>query len=137
MSSPDGPGNVVEIGADADVVRVRQVARVFATKAGLSLVDQTKLITAASELARNTLLYGGGGTATLEFVRDGGRSGVSIVFVDEGPGIADLQQAMQDGWTSGSGLGLGLSGSRRLVDRFEIDSTVGQGTRVSIVKWGR
>jgi serine/threonine-protein kinase RsbT len=137
MTSPDGPGEVVEIAADADVVRVRQVARTFATKAGLSLVDQTKLITAASELARNTLIYGGGGSATLELTRENSRSGVCIVFTDEGPGIADLQLAMQDGWTSGSGLGLGLSGSRRLVDRFEIDSVVDRGTRVLIVKWGR
>ena len=137
MSSPDGPGDVVEIGADADVVRVRQVARVFATKAGLSLVDQTKLITAASELARNTLVHGRGGAASVDLVDDGRRRGVQVCFVDEGPGIRDLDLALQDGWTSGTGLGLGLSGSRRLVDSFEITTEVGRGTTVRIVKWGR
>ena len=130
-------GQLVPIESDADVVRVRQMVRAVAARAGLSLVDQTKLITAASELARNTLIYGGGGSATIELVRDGARTGVSVLFVDEGPGIADIGLAMQDGWTSGSGLGLGLSGSRRLVDAFELETKVDHGTRVHIVKWGR
>jgi serine/threonine-protein kinase RsbT len=138
MTSADRDGlQTVPITTDADVVRVRQVVRTFAAQAGLSLVDQTKLITAASELARNTLIYGGGGHAEVEVVRDGRRNGVSVRFSDEGPGIRDIDQALQDGWTSGSGLGLGLSGSRRLVDTFELASKVGEGTRVHIVKWGR
>jgi len=137
--SADDPKSCDEfpIGSDADVVRVRQVVRGLAVQAGLSLVDQTKLITAASELARNTLVHGGGGRAIVRLTRDGSRSGVRAEFVDDGPGIADIGLALQDGWTSGSGLGLGLPGSRRLVDRFELDSTVGRGTSVTIVKWGR
>jgi serine/threonine-protein kinase RsbT len=125
------------INSDADVVQVRQLARALAVKAGLSLVDQTKLITAASELARNTLVHGGGGCAVIEATTDGRRAGVRAEFIDEGPGIADIDRALQDGWTSGSGLGLGLPGSRRLVDVFELDTAVGKGTRVTIVKWGR
>jgi len=128
---------VVEIASDADVVRVRQLVRGLAVRAGLSLVDQTKLITASSELARNTLVYGGGGRAIVSFTQDNTRRGVEAQFVDEGPGIPDVEQALQDGWTSGSGLGLGLSGSRRLVDVFDLDTDVGAGTRVRIVKWGR
>jgi len=133
--APDA--TVVEITSDADVVRVRQMVRGHALQAGLSLVDQTKLITAASELARNTLVYGGGGRAIISFTQDSVRRGVEAQFVDEGPGIADVAQALTDGWTSGSGLGLGLSGSRRLVDVFDLDTGVGAGTRVRIVKWGR
>jgi serine/threonine-protein kinase RsbT len=110
---------------------------VLAVTAKLSLVDQTKLVTAASELARNTLIYGGGGAAQLELVVDGRRSGVRVSFVDEGPGIADVDLALTDGWTTGSGLGLGLSGARRLVDGFVLDSAPGKGTRVEIVKWAR
>ncbi|HEY4332673.1 MAG TPA: anti-sigma regulatory factor [Ilumatobacteraceae bacterium] len=136
MSDP-GSGATVTIESDADVVRVRQTVRTSAVQAGLSLVDQTKLITAASELARNTLVYGGGGRATIELVRDGPRQGVRAEFADEGPGIPDVSKALQDGWTSGSGLGLGLSGSKRLVDQFELETAVGSGTRVVIVKWGR
>src|SRR6201989_839275 len=105
-------GHEVEIASDADVVHVRQVVRGLAAQAGLSLVDQTKLITAASELARNTLVHGGGGTGTAGVVRDTVRAGVSAVFVDSGPGIPDINLALQDGWSSGAGLGLGLSGSR-------------------------
>jgi serine/threonine-protein kinase RsbT len=135
-NSGDG-GDVLPIAADADVVQVRQRARLLAVNAGLSLVDQTKLITAASELARNTLVHGGGGYAVVRTIEQGGRRGVCAEFVDEGPGIADLERAMQDGWTSGSGLGLGLPGSRRLVDLFELESDAGKGTRVTIVKWGR
>jgi serine/threonine-protein kinase RsbT len=121
-----------------DVVRVRQQARIAATGCGLSLVDQTKLITAASELARNTLVYGGGGTARIEVVRsDNGRSGVRIGFADNGPGIADMELALTDGWSSGNGLGLGLSGARRLVDEFEVASEPGAGTTVVVTKWSR
>jgi serine/threonine-protein kinase RsbT len=127
----------LEVRADSDVVRVRQLVRAVAQKARLSLVDQTKLVTAASELARNTLVYGGGGDVEVELVTDGRRSGVRAVFSDEGPGIADLDLALTDGWTSGSGLGLGLSGSRRLVEQFSIDTAPGAGTRVEIATWSR
>ncbi|NUS49601.1 MAG: anti-sigma regulatory factor [Nocardioidaceae bacterium] len=127
----------LEVRADSDVVRVRQLVRTIAQQARLSLVDQTKLVTAASELARNTLVYGGGGEVEVELVADGRRSGVRAVFSDEGPGIADLDLALTDGWTSGNGLGLGLSGSRRLVEQFSIDTAPGAGTRVEIVTWSR
>lgn len=127
----------VRIESDGDVVRVRQAARSVALAAKLSLVDQTKVVTAASELARNTLVHGGGGTATVEVVEDGSRRGVRAVFSDDGPGIADLDLAITDGWTSGGGLGLGLSGTRRLVDLFDIRSAPGQGTTVTVTKWGR
>jgi serine/threonine-protein kinase RsbT len=121
-----------------DVVRVRQQTRVAAGDCGLSLVDQTKLVTAASELARNTLIHGGGGTARIEVVKSGtGRSGVKVGFADSGPGIADMEQALTDGWTSGTGLGLGLSGARRLVDEFQLTSEPGAGTTVVVVKWSR
>lgn len=121
--------------AEADVVSIRQAVRGWAVEAGLSLVDQTKLVTATSELARNTLVYGGGGTVTLEAVSDGGRRGIRVRFSDEGPGIPDIEQALRDGFTSGGGLGLGLGGARRLVNEFEIDSAPGRGTRITIVKW--
>jgi serine/threonine-protein kinase RsbT len=121
-----------------DVVRVRQQVRVVAARNGLSLVDQTKLVTAASELARNALVHGGGGTARVEVVTSGtGKPGVRIGFTDDGPGIADVNQALTDGWTSGGGLGLGLSGARRLVDEFELDSKPGSGTSVVVTKWSR
>jgi serine/threonine-protein kinase RsbT len=121
-----------------DVVRVRQQVRTVAAKNGLSLVDQTKLVTAASELARNTLVHGGGGVARVEVVKSlNGRSGVKLHFADEGPGIADLDLALTDGWTTGGGLGLGLSGARRLVDEFELNSKPGAGTSVTVVKWSR
>jgi serine/threonine-protein kinase RsbT len=125
------------IEADQDVVRVRQAARALAVQVSLSLVDQTKLVTAASELARNTLIYGGGGRAVLDALENHGRRGIRLAFIDEGPGIADIQQALVDGFTTGSGLGLGLSGSRRLMDEFEIDSSPGSGTRVVVTKWAR
>lgn len=128
----------VPIQTGDDVVRVRQQVRVTAASSGLSLVDQTKLVTAASELARNTLVYGGGGVARIEAVKSpNGRAGVRLDFTDEGPGIADIDLALTDGWTSGSGLGLGLSGARRLVDEFELHSKPGEGTRVMVVKWSR
>ena len=125
------------IRADADVVVVRQAVRALAVRARLSLVDQTKVVTASSELARNTLVYGGGGSATLEIVEDAGRRGVRATFTDSGPGIPDVDLALTDGWTSGSGLGLGLSGTRRLVDQFVLDTTVGEGTTISVLKWAR
>ncbi|WP_061297402.1 ATP-binding protein [Herbidospora cretacea] len=125
------------IAGDADVVRVRQAVRAAAVSAKLSLVDQTKLVTAASELARNTLTYGGGGGAVVEEVFNGLRKGVKAIFHDKGPGIADLQLALTDGYTSGSGMGLGLGGARRLVDEFTIDTAPGDGTTVTVVKWAR
>lgn len=134
---PIGPAEVLEIGDDQDVVRVRQAVRIIAVTVNLSLVDQTKLITAASELARNTLVYGGGGQAQLERVTNGRRSGVRVSFVDEGPGIGDLELALTDGYSTGSGLGLGLSGARRLVDEFDIQTKVNEGTRVTVTKWSR
>jgi serine/threonine-protein kinase RsbT len=121
-----------------DVVRVRQQVRVVAAKTGLSLVDQTKVVTAASELARNVLVHGGGGLARVEVVTSAlGRGGIRVGFTDEGPGIADVDLALTDGWTSGDGLGLGLSGARRLVDEFELTSKPGAGTSVVVVKWSR
>jgi serine/threonine-protein kinase RsbT len=126
---------VFTLAGDSDIVVVRQVTRAWATEQGLSLVDQTKLVTAASELARNTVIYGGGGTATLEACDDPPRRGLRLTFEDQGPGIADIEQALRDGYTSGMGMGLGLGGSRRLVNEFEIASTPGQGTRVMIARW--
>ncbi|MFC0507485.1 ATP-binding protein [Micromonospora costi] len=125
------------IQSDEDVVRVRQLVRTVAVAAKLSLVDQTKLVTAASELARNTLVYGGGGTVEVTTVDNGRRRGVRILFADSGPGIVDLDLALTDGYTTGGGLGLGLSGARRLVDEFEIDTGAGKGTRVTVTKWAR
>lgn len=126
-----------EIHSDADVVRVRQSVRSRAMQVRLSLVDQTKMVTAVSELARNTLVYGGGGHVVLETVDDGRRHGVQATFVDRGPGIGDVDLALTDGWTSGTGMGLGLSGARRLVDDFAIETQVGVGTTVRVVKWSR
>jgi serine/threonine-protein kinase RsbT len=128
---------LLDISADADVVKARQATRTLAAKASLSLVEQTKVVTAASELARNTLIYGGGGTVRLQLVRSDRRSGVRLEFSDDGPGIADLALALSDGYTTGTGLGLGLSGSQRLVDEFDIRSEAGAGTVVTIVKWSR
>jgi serine/threonine-protein kinase RsbT len=127
----------VPIAGDDDVVRVRQLVRTFAQRAKLSLVDQTKLVTATSELARNTLNYGGGGTAEVRLVSKGNRAGVRAEFIDSGPGIPDVGLALTDGWTSGGGLGLGLSGAKRLVDEFELDTEAGRGTTVTVVKWAR
>lgn len=121
-----------------DVVRVRQQVRVAAAAADLSLVEQTKLVTAASELARNALIHGGGGLARVETVTSAaGRPGIKVTFSDKGPGIADTELALTDGWTTGDGLGLGLSGARRLVDEFELTSTLGEGTSVVVAKWSR
>jgi serine/threonine-protein kinase RsbT len=122
---------------DEDVVGLRKQVRERAVAIALSLVDQTKLVTAASELARNTLKYGGGGEVHLDALSDGVRQGIGLIFVDNGPGIGDVDQALRDGFTTGGGLGLGLGGSRRLVEEFEIDSRQGEGTAVSVVKWKR
>lgn len=118
-----------------DVVRVRQAVRGRAVAAGFSLVDQTKIVTAASEIARNTVVYGGGGTLCLELLREGARRGVRLTFVDSGPGISDLEQAMTDGYTSGNGLGLGLSGAKRLCNEFSVKSAPDQGTIVTLARW--
>lgn len=120
---------------EQDVVLSRQAVRKIAQQCGLRLVDQTKLVTAVSELARNAVIYGGGGEMDWMVVEEGARTGVRLVFRDSGPGIADLKLAMTDGWTSGSGLGLGLAGAKRLVDDFDIQSAPGKGTRITIVKW--
>ncbi len=118
-----------------DVVEVRQCVRKKAVALGFGLVDQTKMVTASSELARNTLDYGGGGTASVEIVENGRRSGLRVIFEDQGPGIENLDLALTDGFTSGGGLGLGLGGAKRLSDEFEISSKPGSGTRVSILRW--
>lgn len=135
ISEPNRPIALVNIEANEDVVVVRQRAREQGQRAGFSLLEVTKLVTAASELARNTLEHGGGGRAELEVITDGTRRGVRMTFTDEGPGIPDITQAMVDGYTSGKGLGLGLGGSKRLVSEFEIHSVPGRGTRVQVIKW--
>jgi serine/threonine-protein kinase RsbT len=118
-----------------DVVRARQMVRNWAVECGFSLVDQTKIITAASELARNTLIYGGGGAVRLERLEERGRRGLRLAFEDKGPGIADIALAMTEGYTSGNGLGLGLSGAKRLCNEFELRSAPGEGTTVTITRW--
>jgi serine/threonine-protein kinase RsbT len=123
------------IQSSEDVVRVRQVARERAVAQGFSLVDQTKIVTAASELARNTLEYGGGGEVVVETLNDGMRRGVRLTFSDKGPGIEKIELALKDGYTTGSGLGLGLGGAKRLSNEFSIDSKPGEGTRVMIARW--
>ena len=125
----------MSIKSSEDVVRVRQVAREYATAQGLSLVDQTKIVTAASELARNTLDHGGGGTVRIEAINSEARRGLRLTFEDHGPGIPDVELALKDGYTTAGGLGLGLSGARRLSNEFEIFSRVGEGTRVMIARW--
>ena len=121
--------------SDSDVVQVRHTVRALAAEMQFSLVDQTKLVTAASEIARNTLQYGGGGTAAIEVVVRDGKRGIRMSFEDRGPGIPDVALALRDGFTSGSGLGLGLGGARRLVNEFDIATRVGEGTRVTLVRW--
>lgn len=123
------------IQSSEDVVRVRQIARERAVAQGFSLVDQTKLVTAASEIARNTLEYGGGGEVAVETLNDGSRKGVRLTFSDRGPGIENPELALKDGYTTGNGLGLGLSGAKRLSNEFELDSKPGEGTRVMIARW--
>jgi serine/threonine-protein kinase RsbT len=121
--------------ASEDVVRVRQAVRAWAVELGFSLVDQTKIVTAASELARNTVIYGGGGTVELESLTDGARRGLRLTFSDQGPGIPDIDAALRDGFTTGTGLGLGLGGARRLSNEFELRSQPGAGTVVRITRW--
>lgn len=125
----------LDIHSDEDVVRIRQVTRLWAVDLGFSLVDQTKIVTAASELARNTLIHGGGGVTRFEALHEGGRRGLRLTFEDKGPGIADVAQALRDGFTTGYGLGLGLGGARRLSSEFDITSAPGQGTTVRITRW--
>lgn len=126
---------VLPLRSDGDVVMVRQAVRAWTAELGMSLIDQTKFVTAASELARNALEHGGGGDATLEMLSEPPKKGIKITFVDSGKGIADIQMALKDGYTTGGGLGLGLGGSKRLVEHFEIDSKPGAGTRITITKW--
>jgi serine/threonine-protein kinase RsbT len=135
IADPARPVIRVEVAENQDVVVVRQRAREQAHRAGFSLLETTKLVTVASELARNTLEHGGGGYAELEICTDGIRRGVRMRFVDEGEGIPDIEQALRDGFTTGKGLGLGLGGSRRLVSEFEIESSPGRGTKVTVVRW--
>jgi serine/threonine-protein kinase RsbT len=133
---PTSPTNdTLPVRSDEQIVRLRQFVREKAVAQGLSLIDQTKFVTAASELARNTLIYGGGGDVHCTLVERNGRRGLKLDFVDNGPGIADIQRALSDGFTSGNGLGLGLGGAKRLCDEFDIRSAPGEGTQVSITKW--
>lgn len=132
---PAESSDVLHIRSSADVVAVRQATRALSERVGFSLVDQTKLITAASELARNTIDYGGGGSVSLELVENGVHRGVRLTFEDQGPGIQDVATALKDGYTTGRGLGLGLGGARRLVNDFTIESAPGSGTRVMIARW--
>ncbi|MBV9506436.1 MAG: anti-sigma regulatory factor [Acidobacteriia bacterium] len=123
------------IRAQEDVVLIRQTVRDFAKQLGMSLVDQTKIVTAASEIARNTLIYGGGGWVRIEVLESNPRRGVRLIFEDQGPGIPDIERALQDGFTTGNGLGLGLGGARRLSNEFEIVSRPGEGTRITLIRW--
>ena len=123
------------IRSNEDIVVVRQSTRNWAVKIGFSLVDTTRIVTAASEIARNTLEYGGGGTVRIESVTAAAKRGLRLVFEDHGPGIADIAQAMTDGFTTGHGLGLGLSGTKRLMHEFDLQSTPGTGTRITITRW--
>ena len=131
----EGASGVIPIRSEEDIVASRQLVRNLSRAMKFSLVDQTKTITAVSELSRNTLVHGGGGQMRWEQLERSGRLGLRVTFEDRGPGIADTKLALTDGWSSGTGMGLGLPGSRRLVNEFEIDSAPGRGTRVSIVKW--
>ncbi len=142
MPSPHGSADArversdqVELRSGEDVVRLRQAVRERAVAAGFSLVDQTKVVTAASELGRNTVQHGGGGHAVVSVIATAARRGIRLEFVDTGPGIPDIALALKDGFTTGGGLGLGLSGARRLSDEFHIESEAGKGTRVTIVRW--
>jgi len=127
--------DTLAIRTSAEVVSVRQLVRSWAAELGFSLVDQTKMVTAASEIARNTLDYGGGGTVRIEAVNDGSRRGLRLVFEDKGPGIPDIELALRDGFTTGQGLGLGLGGAKRLVNEFRIESKAGEGTRITLMRW--
>lgn len=125
----------IAIQSSTDVILVRQAVRKSAVEIGLGLIEQTKIVTAASELARNTLDYGGGGTLKLEAIQEGLKQGLKLTFEDQGPGIPDLELALKDGFTTGSGLGMGLGGAKRLAHEFRVESVVGEGTRVTIVRW--
>lgn len=125
----------IPVRSEEDIVKVRQVVRDWANVQKFSLVEQTKIVTAASEIARNTMTYGGGGTARLELLEDGARRGLRLVFEDQGPGIKDVALALRDGYTTGNGLGLGLGGAKRLCNEFDIASQQGQGTRVTLTRW--
>lgn len=127
--------DTVPLRSEQEVVMARQQVRRLAQEVGFSLVDQTKIVTAASELGRNTLIYGGGGEMTWEIAKRDAKTGLRLTFSDQGPGIANLDLAMTDGWTSGGGLGMGLTGAKRLVNDFEIETAAGQGTRVMIARW--
>ncbi|MFJ7793055.1 anti-sigma regulatory factor [Pseudomonas sp. NPDC096950] len=120
---------------EQDVVLARQTARKLAQECGMRLIDLTKLVTAVSELARNTMVYGGGGDMDWQILDENARTGLRLTFRDEGPGIPDIKLAMTDGWTSGSGLGLGLTGAKRLVEEFELETEPGKGTRITITRW--
>jgi serine/threonine-protein kinase RsbT len=135
-SRPDGASDLLPIRTSEDIVLVRTAVRKAAIGIKFGLVDQTKLVTAASEIARNTLDYGGGGTVVIEILREP-KTGVRLIFADKGPGIANMELALTDGWSSGSGMGLGLTGTRRLMDEFDLASKPGEGTTVTITKWSR
>lgn len=128
-------GDILPLKVESDIVVTRQTMRRITVELGFGLIDQTKFVTAASELARNTIEHGGGGEVLIERLQDGMRRGLRATFIDNGPGIADLKLALTDGYTTGKGMGLGLGGSRRLVNDFDITSIVGQGTRVAIARW--
>lgn len=127
--------DVLPLKSEHDIVLARQAVRKLAQELGFSLVEQTKMVTAASEIARNTVIYGGGGTMTWEMLVDGGKKGLRLRFEDKGPGIPDLDLAMTDGWTSGTGMGMGLTGAKRLVNEFDLDTRPGEGTRVTLTRW--
>ncbi|MGV9451590.1 ATP-binding protein [Streptomyces sp. NPDC003635] len=135
MSAPLASPARLAIGSDVDLALVRQQVRQIAAELGFGLVQQTKVVTAASELARNALVHGGGGHVDITLLRDGADRGLRLCFVDHGPGIRDIDLAMTDGYTSGGGLGLGLSGAKRLVQEFTLDTRVGEGTTVTITEW--
>ena len=135
MSSQDAEALVLPLRSDEDVVRLRQAVREQLVSLGFSLIDQTKIVTAASELARNTLRYGGGGEAHIGKLENGNRRGLGLSFIDQGPGIPNVELALSDGYTSGGGLGLGLGGAKRLSDEFDIQTAPGKGTTIRIVKW--
>ncbi|HYD77619.1 anti-sigma regulatory factor [Ramlibacter sp.] len=135
MAAADPTADALPLGSEADIVACRQKVRLLAQQLKFTLVDQTKMVTAASELARNTLVHGGGGRMRWEIVRKGLRDGLRLQFEDQGPGIADTELALSDGWSSGKGMGLGLPGSKRLVQEFELKSAPGRGTCVTITRW--
>lgn len=132
---PATKSETLSVRTSTELVGVRHRVRSFAVECGFTLVEQTKIVTAASELARNMVDYGGGGTVLLEAIDDGVRKGLRLTFEDKGPGIADIQQALRDGFTSGSGMGLGLGGAKRLSNEFDIQSAPGQGTKITIARW--